>query len=149
MQRKRWIRPVNRRGTVAADIREGVAWCMGFGGLFSLIVIGESLVRGSDVAASVDMTLPVLIGLYLGGGLAAGVLIGLLKPYGRTRAGAALVGMCAAFPICLVAVLLMMEPGTRIGYVIVCVVGITAFGGGLAGLTIWRSNRGLDREFGN
>jgi hypothetical protein len=122
---------------------------VGFGGLFSLIVIAESVIRGSDVAASVGMTLPVLIGLYLGGGLAAGVLVGLLKPYGRTRSGAALVGMCAAFPVCLVAVLLMVDPGTPIGWVLGCVVGVTAFGGGLAGLTIWRSNRGLDREYGN
>ena len=78
-------------------IKSSVVVGLAFACLYSLYVCGLYLLDGSAPFARLGTTLGIVIGTYFFGGISAGVVVGLLKPIARWRAGAIVVGIIAAF----------------------------------------------------
>ncbi len=80
--------------------------------------------------------------LYAGGGLAAGLVAGVLLPLGRTASGAALVGALGALPFCLgYGWATQGPPAATWDWLAVPLIGAGTLGGGV-GVFVWR---GLQR----
>lgn len=81
------------------DVRWGAGWGL-FGGLvylgFAAVVI--VLKNAADASVSERINVPVLLSMYPILGVVAGCIMGLLRPLLKTRRGAMLVGIVAAFP---------------------------------------------------
>jgi len=79
--------------------------------------------------------------VYAVGGPAAGVLIGVLLPLGKTWLGAMFVGVLAAAPACFLIIFMLMPHGasTRIGLIAASI--MTAYLGGFGGLVTWARRR--------
>lgn len=71
-----------------------------FGGIFSVWALILSLFQGFEIHLRGGVTVAVthVIGVYLLGGLAAGIIVGVFFPLVRWVWGAALVGVIAALP---------------------------------------------------
>jgi len=72
---------------------------LGYGLVFTAWILILAVLRGSSSITRFGVGVPVLIGLYIGGGLVGGTLVGLLLPLARRNSIlAALVGWLAPFP---------------------------------------------------
>src|SRR6185312_850256 len=89
------------RGLVA-NVRWGVTWGLRMALLFSawigiLMILNRSVtLPGGETNHHVNAF--AVVALYVGGGIAAGAIVGLLRPLERTMAGAMLTGFVAALP---------------------------------------------------
>lgn len=87
------------RKNISRDLRWGAGWGL-FGGVvwgvFAAVVI--ILRDGIPESAPERVTPLTLLTLYPLGGIGAGLVVGLLRPFARERSGAMLVGMVAALP---------------------------------------------------
>jgi len=87
---------------LVANVRWGVTWGLRMAMLFCAWI-------GILVVLNWSFTLPVrsnhhvnafaVVALYVGGGIIAGAIVGLLRPLERTMAGAMLTGFVAALPV--------------------------------------------------
>lgn len=94
---------------IREDLKRGVKWGAYFAFVYSLIAGVIALTRGNVPFEKEGTTLPKVLAVYWGGGLVAGVLIGLLWRVRGSNVGAALVGAVASVPVSC-AVLLATEP---------------------------------------
>lgn len=102
-------------------------------GSLTFIVVGEET-PGRDLS-----TYAKLMGLYLGGGAVAGLVLGLLRPFVRRRVGATLVGAIASTPIGVALHYLVVVPEAgREGASIVPTIFAVALLGALAGWKWWQ-----------
>lgn len=95
-------------------IRENVAWGVRWGLQFAVVlvvwVLIVFLIGGSAAFAKYDTTLGKTIGVYLGGGALAGLIVGLCRPLLRNQIAAGIVGVFAAIPV-IIMVDLTLHPG--------------------------------------
>jgi hypothetical protein len=84
--------------SVTKDVGWGLGWGLGFTLIYSLFVIGLYVLRGAEPFEEKGITLGATLAIYFVGGLAGGILLGLLRPLTRWRPGSALVGMVAVAP---------------------------------------------------
>ena len=91
------------------NLKRGVTWGAYFALAYSLIAGMIAVYRGSAPFESAGTTLPKVLAVYWGGGLLTGVVLGVLWPPGRSKAGAAVLGAVASIPVSC-AVLLATEP---------------------------------------
>jgi hypothetical protein len=89
------------RRIVNATFSMGLGMLLGLGAgvLLTLWVLFVYLQHGDAPFAAKHTTLPFTVALYLGGGVVAGGIAGLLGPLGRGRAWAAMVGYLSALPV--------------------------------------------------
>ena len=73
----------------------GVGLC--FAAFYSAYVCLLYLIRGAAPFERLGTSLIVVIGTYFFGGIAAGVIVGILQPFARWRLGAIGIGIIAAF----------------------------------------------------
>ena len=85
--------------TVIANIRWGITWGLVLAAFFSVIVGGQFVFMGPSVVSSRGMSLGTAITAYFVGCVGGGVIIGLLRPLTRRRAGALVVGVAASVPL--------------------------------------------------
>ena len=95
-------------------IRENVTWGVGWGLRFA-IVLGiwisiVFLIGGSAAFAKYDTSFGKALGVYLGGGALAGLIVGLFRPLLQNQVVAAIVGVLAAIPV-IIMVNLTLHPG--------------------------------------
>jgi hypothetical protein len=83
------------------DILAAMKWGLLFAFFPSAYVAVVSLVKGRAPFAAFGLHVPVLVGLYLAGGLVGGAIYALGRPLVRTRSGFALLGICVLTPFSL------------------------------------------------
>ena len=88
-----------QRRSLIADLRWGATWGFLVGLCLSLFVAVLFAIRGPQLFLPYGTTLWLVVGLYLVGGLAGGLITGLLRPLAKWRWGAALIGVFAAIPV--------------------------------------------------
>lgn len=79
----------------------GARWGAIFGLAFVLIAIGLYAVSRQDAFEAHHTSFGKMALAYFFGGVSAGVIVGLLRPLARWKAGAALVGFTAILPVAL------------------------------------------------
>src|SRR5689334_12278086 len=87
----------SRLRDAAAGMRTGLAIAL----IISVIVTAAYVLTDGSGLRRLGMSLPAVIGLYLGGGALAGSIVGLLRARVNSRGAAILVGAIAAFPVCI------------------------------------------------
>lgn len=70
-----------------------------FAAIFTAWAALQFLFRGEAVFAKYKMSFGAVIAFYLGGAVAAGAVVGMLLPLGRSTGGAALLGFIAGIPV--------------------------------------------------
>ncbi|HEX5438980.1 MAG TPA: hypothetical protein VFW98_17645 [Gemmatimonadaceae bacterium] len=78
----------------------GVRWGLKFAVVYSAFALIALLFGGAAVFQHSGTTFVFAIGLYFAAGLVAGAIVGVLRPVTRGPIGAAIVGVIAAIPIC-------------------------------------------------
>ena len=138
----------NDLGRIPTDLRWGVAWGGRVGvalALFGVVVIGLRVIgAGGEPGGPLLLGLLSWISWYIIGGLVTGGIVGLLRPLGGNRMGAALVGFLAALPLSFGTYALLVGVG-RFSAPVTIVSLITAGAGGIAGLIIG-GHDGVDRS---
>lgn len=81
------------------DIRWGVQRGLNIATLFSLYAVITRLVAGPSAFDQYHMNVVTLVGIYIGGALLGGTLVGLMRPMTTNPFGAILVGFIVAAPI--------------------------------------------------
>lgn len=124
---------------IGTDLRWGTGWGL-FGGivymLFAAIVV--FFVKGGMSNAPEGITPLTLFGMYPVAGIYAGAVIGLCRPYLKTRLGSMLVGMVAAFVPCIGFLWLAKGPISDWGGVgWFAAVGSAILLGGMGGYILW------------
>lgn len=118
------------------DIRWGTQYGMGFALLFSAYAVIQRIAFGPNVFDSYHMTFVSVVGVYLGGGLLSGTLVGLLRPIARYPLGAALVGFLAALPIAFV-IEKLSDAGASWNYIDTITVTVCSVGLGTLPALFW------------
>jgi hypothetical protein len=118
------------------DIRWGVQYGMGFAILFSAYAVIARITAGPTAFDRYHATLVSVVGIYFGGGLVSGTIVGLLRPLAKYAFGAALVGFLAALPITL-AIDRLTDDGASWNYIDTVVVVVTSAGLGSLPALIW------------
>ena len=118
------------------DIRWGVQYGMGFAILFSAYAIIARITAGPTAFDRYHATLVSVVGIYFGGGLVSGTIVGLLRPLAKYAFGAALVGFLAALPIALV-IEKLSDDGASWNYIDTVVVVVGSVGLGSLPALIW------------
>lgn len=78
------------------NIYWGVIWGLRIAGVFLVFVGLEYLVAGPAPLTRLGLTFPRLLATYVALGLAAGAIVGLLRPLNRTFQGSVLLGIVGA-----------------------------------------------------
>ncbi len=115
---------------IAAAVRVGLVFAV----CFSLIAVALFVVRGPSSFERLGVSLPQVLGLYAAGGIVAGFLVGLFRPFIVSLASAVVVGIGVAFPIAVCAYMLKFGPfwvWDRKPWIVSIVMSVV-FGGGLA-----------------
>jgi hypothetical protein len=105
---------------------------------FSLVAITMTLLSGGEIIERQEVSLPASLVVYAFGGFTGGVILGLLRPVGRRRAGAALLGVVVMIPVGVIAGLIMLGPISHwdgpdwIGLIMT-----TTLLGGIGGYSYW------------
>ena len=85
---------------IAHNIRWGLIVGLFFGVFFSIIAtVLVALGSGRRSAGTETYSLPALLALYLGSGIIAGLMFGIMRPLARWRAGAILIGLICALVV--------------------------------------------------
>lgn len=123
---------------VAWGIRRGVV----FASVYAAWAVVLLVARGSAPFKRYGTTFGATIALYFVGGVAAGAIVGALRPLAQWRAGAAAVGVVAATPVYLATMLVLEGPGwfapseTPITGIIFGWALFAGFGGSMSGLIL-------------
>lgn len=118
----RYIMPIK------VEVTKNLMWGGSLGLLFgvayaSLIVIMYGIGGSMEDRRTVDMF--ALTAFYVGSGVACGIIVGLLKPLGRWKAGTAFIGFIAAMPLYAGILFLKVSPSQGAGE---AVAGAVVFG---------------------
>lgn len=123
-------------GTMTENVVWGLGWSLKFVVAYSLIAGAVFVVAGPPDG---PLSFPQILLMYLGLGFVAGVLIGLLRPLFRTRAGATVAGMIVGAAVYIGAgvsvagIRVLREPGPVIALMLAAVIV-----GGLSGSKWWK-----------
>src|SRR6059036_329305 len=85
--------------TVARNLMWGAFWGICGGVVYSAYAVVLLILRGPAAFEANDTSFPAVLGAYLGGGGAAGLLLGLLRPLTRSWLGSAILGALCAVPV--------------------------------------------------
>lgn len=118
-------------------IRRGLSAALAF----SAYVLLLYLFRGAAPFEANDTSLGAVIAAYLFGGLVAGAIIGLLRPFTKRKVGAIIAGIVAAVPVYAAVVFAVngFAPWTLMDAVFVAVASL--YVGALAGFLTWKWTR--------
>jgi hypothetical protein len=120
------------------DLRWGIGWGLFAACFYSLVALGIYAFQGSRPFESKDITLGSTVAVYIVGGLLGGTVVGLLRPLGKRRAGAMLLGVIAMIPVSIGFVFILFGPISRWGGGELFGVLFTAvFLGGYGGWEFW------------
>lgn len=97
------------RTGVLANLRWGALWGLLFGVIYVVILMILFVLQGPALFRGYDTTFGAVAALYLAGGVASGMVVGILRPLLKWRWGAALAGIFAAIPIGLAAEFMLMD----------------------------------------
>jgi hypothetical protein len=132
-------------GTITQNVVWGLRWSLKFVVAYSLIAGSVFIFSGPSDG---PLSFPQILLMYLGLGVVAGIVIGLLRPLFRTRMGATVAGMIVGAAvyigggISVAGIQVMHEPGPVIALLLAALLV-----GGLSGSKWWKqtSNNG-DRD---
>jgi hypothetical protein len=125
--------------TIRDDLRWGLGIAAFFIAFYALIAVVLYFLRGADSFEAQGLSLPRLLLAYLGGGVVAGCILGLLRPLTRWRLGAALVGVAVALPVFLgIGLALFGMPSTWDSSVWGAMVGAAVLLGSVGGADSWK-----------
>jgi hypothetical protein len=134
-----------RASTMRGNLRSGLEWGAAFAAVYSGYAVLLWLVRGAAPFRGAETTLPKVLAAYFAAGLVGGGLFGLCLPLGRTRPGAALLGLLIGVPVMYAMVLAATPPSEWMGDGLVA--GLIGGGclGPVAGVAMWYVNRRFER----
>lgn len=93
-----------KKTPILEDLHWGIRWgiygAVFFTGLAAIPALLRFLLNVEEVDGHRLPSFPVIIGLYLFGGVFGGAIVGLLRPLARSWWGMRLVGIVAAVPFC-------------------------------------------------
>jgi hypothetical protein len=136
-----WAKHPSLRGR----IRSGLVWGAGFAAVYSAYVILVGILNGGEPFEAAGTSLARVVGVYWLGGLLGGTVFGLALPLTRTRGGAAVVGVLAAFPVWC-AIGLAVEPVSGWFTTVPANAALLALvAGPTCGLALWYVNRHFHR----
>lgn len=119
-------------------VMRGIAMAIFFS-LIALLIYGIAAVRGLEEH---ELPLYVLIASYFAGGIAGGVIVGLLRPLGKWWWGGAVMGIFALFPA-VVSVLISLEGWVtrwdRTHFVFAIMYSVVV--GSIVGVMLWRKHQ--------
>lgn len=81
------------------NVKWGIDWAIHFAIYFSLIALVLYVIFGSELYGANNTTFFTVIGAYFVGGIASGVVLGLLRPFASSTFRAAIVGFVVSLPI--------------------------------------------------
>ena len=111
----------------------GVRYGLAFAALFMAWAVFVRIVGGADAFGEKGTTLLTVLALYLFGGVAAGGIVGLLRPIARWRIGSAIVGIICAEVIYGAGWIALNGPREKGAVVVVTLIAVfTGIPGGLA-----------------
>lgn len=123
-------------------LKAGITWGLCFVATYIVFVIGLFLLRGPGPFERSGTTLPKVVAAYAIGGLVGGAVFGILLPLGRTRVGAALLGLVVALPVMhVISLAVDLEGVPRLTVVLLSAVAL----GPMCGVGLWYINDGFDR----
>lgn len=122
--------------------KTGIGWGWRFAAVYIVFVLGLFLLRGPGPFERSGTTLPMVIAAYTVAGLIGGGIFGILLPLGRTRFGAALLGLIVAVPVIHVVTLAVdLEGASRLTVVLLT----ASLLGPMSGVGLWYVNSSFDR----
>jgi hypothetical protein len=124
---------------MSSNVRQGLWWGAAFATLYSLAAVGIFVLHAPGPFHANGVSLPAVLALYWVGGLAGGLIYGLLLPLGRTLAGAMVLGFLVALPVAAAASLLVERQSRTPAPILV--IGFAALMGPLCGAGIWYQAR--------
>jgi hypothetical protein len=78
-------------------VTENIVWglrrSMAVAAGFAAFVIVEYLLLGPRTTGRIGVTLPAILSIYVCGGLAAGIVLGVGRPWAKIRVGAVIIGV--------------------------------------------------------
>jgi hypothetical protein len=118
---------------VIRNVIWGVGYGLGFAAIFMAWAVFVRIVGGADAFAQKGTSFLAVLALYLFGGIAAGGIVGLLRPIVRWRIGSALVGIICAEVIYGAGWIALNGPREKGAVVVVTLIAVfTGIPGGLA-----------------
>lgn len=130
--------------SLRADVSWGVKWGLWFAGGYSLIALALFILQGTVVGQPSRFTLPVVIAFYWAAGIISGAIVGVLKPFARSRFGAITVGALVGTFVYFLAGLTVLGPSEFLsmpGVVSTLIIGPII--GGACGSASLGKDRGL------
>jgi hypothetical protein len=127
------------QATVATNIAWGLSWSFRFVLVYSLLA---ALVYAIAGPPDKSVTLVELVGTYVVLGLLVGIVIGLLRPISRTRAGSTVLGVIVGAVvyvgggISFFGIAIIREPGPMTAFLIAA-----SIVGGLSGSKWWKNDQ--------
>ena len=128
------------RDTMAESVLAGLFVALACSA-WALLMVG---IRGRAVVNRLGLSVAELIGLYFVGGLAAGAVIGFLRPWVRNTLGAMAVGYIGAMPFVAGGFALTIEPERWLSEGLILTL-ITSLAGAGVGAVLW-SDKDLRRR---
>jgi hypothetical protein len=123
-------------------LKTGIGWGWRFAAVYIVFVLGLFLLRGPGPFERSGTTLPMVIAAYAIAGMIGGGVFGLLLPLGRTRLGAAFLGLIVAVPVMhVVSLAVDLEGAPRLTVVLLT----AALLGPMSGVGLWYVNSSFDR----
>lgn len=122
------------------SLKTALAWGLSFSLVYVLFVLAVFLARGPEAFEQAGTTLPRVAAAYVASGFVGGVLFGLLMPLGRTRAGAALLGLIVAIPVAHIVMLAVDSAALYGAPRPVVTIGTALILGPLCGVAMWYVN---------
>jgi hypothetical protein len=123
------------------NLKSGTRWGLAFAAFYSAAAVLIWLVRGDVAFEAQGTSLWQVLLAYVAGGMAAGVVVGLLMPLGRTRFGAGVIGFVAAVPVMFVVGMAVSPPPTWFTRVPIVAFGCAAILGPIVGIQFWNAAR--------
>ena len=128
------------RHTVLDNVAWGARRGLFYATVLSAWVVVVYFASGPGPFTKLNTTLAGTVALYFGGGLAGGLIVGILRPFIRNEIAAAVVGVVAAFPVC-VGIKYIVEPGPWGPVGIIIVTCMPLFYGTILGPVTYRQGQ--------
>lgn len=124
------------------SLRENLVWGLRYGlryaVFFSVLAFAAFLIAGPRSFAEAGTTLGLTLITYFAGGVAAGAMVGICRPLLHSWLAAALIGVLAAIPVC-VMLKYVVAPGPWSRADVVVVGGLSLFYGLVLGPLTYRT----------
>jgi hypothetical protein len=127
------------------DFKLGLVFGLAFALIFSAMAAARYAIGGAEsFERSLGVRFGQLVGIYFVGGLAGGVIIGLLRPLHVSPWGSFVLGFFAGLPLAF-GVMIATTPRKEWDFVFVCLAAVLE-GGGLAVYLWYRTDGWTDKE---